>query len=111
METFPKNKNDLIKKEEVFYSMKKRFLSIALAGALAATALVGCGKSDGGNGSNESKPSADSGTKTEAKGSVYYLNFKPEQDAAYQAIAKKYEEETGVKVTAVTAAANTYEST
>lgn len=111
METFPKNKNDLIKKEEVFYSMKKRFLSIALAGALAATALVGCGKSDGGNGSNESKPSADSGTKTEAKGSVYYLNFKPEQDAAYQAIAKKYEEETGVKVTVVTAAANTYEST
>ena len=91
--------------------MKKRFLSIALAGALAATALVGCGKSDGGNGSNESKPSADSGTKTEAKGSVYYLNFKPEQDAAYQAIAKKYEEETGVKVTVVTAAANTYEST
>ena len=111
METFPKNKNDLIKKEEVFYSMKKRFLSIALAGALAATALVGCGKSDGGNGSNESKPSADSGTKTEAKGSVYYLNFTPEQDAAYQAIAKKYEEETGVKVTVVTAAANTYEST
>ena len=26
--------------------MKKRFLSIALAGALAATALVGCGKSE-----------------------------------------------------------------
>ena len=57
--------------------MKKRFLSIALAGALAATALVGCGKSDGGN--KESKPSAGNDTKTEAKGSVYYLNFKPEQ--------------------------------
>ena len=54
--------------------MKKRFLSIALAGALAATALVGCGKSDGGN--KESKPSAGNDTKTEAKGSVYYLNFK-----------------------------------
>lgn len=89
--------------------MKKRFLSIALAGVLAATALVGCGKSDGGN--KESKPSAGNDTKTEAKGSVYYLNFKPEQDDEYQAIAKKYEEETGVKVTVVTAAAGTYEST
>ena len=89
--------------------MKKRFLSIALAGALAATALVGCGKSDGGN--KESKPSAGNDTKTEAKGSVYYLNFKPEQDKAYQAIAKKYEEETGVKVTVVTAASGSYEST
>ena len=88
--------------------MKKRFLSIALAGALAATALVGCGKSDGGN--KESKPSAGNDTKTEAKGSVYYLNFKPEQDDEYQAIAKKYEEETGVKVTVVTAASGTYES-
>ena len=89
--------------------MKKRFLSIALAGALAATALVGCGKSDGGN--KESKPSAGNDTKTEAKGSVYYLNFKPEQDKDYQAIAKKYEEETGVKVTVVTAASGSYEST
>lgn len=89
--------------------MKKRFLSIALAGALAATALVGCGKSDGGN--KESKPSAGNDTKTEAKGSVYYLNFKPEQDEAYQKIAKKYEEETGVKVTVVTAASGSYEST
>ena len=89
--------------------MKKRFLSIALAGALAATTLVGCGKSDGGN--KESKPSAGNDTKTEAKGSVYYLNFKPEQDKDYQAIAKKYEEETGVKVTVVTAASGSYEST
>lgn len=86
METFPKNKNDLIKKEEVIYSMKKRFLSIALAGALAATALVGCGKSDGGN--KESKPSAGNDTKTEAKGSVYYLNFKPEQDKDYQQLLR-----------------------
>ena len=92
--------------------MKKRFLSIALAGALAATALVGCGKSESSKtetkapSENESKaPSSD------AKGSVYYLNFKPEQDAAYKAIAKKYEQETGVKVTVVTAASGNYEST
>ena len=44
-------------------------------------------------------------------GSVYYLNFKPEQDAAWQRLAKKYTEETGVEVKVVTAAAGTYEST
>lgn len=42
---------------------------------------------------------------------VYFLNFKPESAAAYEEIAKKYEEETGVKVKVVTAAANTYEQT
>ncbi len=45
------------------------------------------------------------------KGEVYYLNFKPEQDAAWQKLAKEYTEETGVKVTLVTAAAGTYEDT
>ncbi len=42
---------------------------------------------------------------------VYYLNFKPESAAVYEEIAKKYEEEKGVKVKVVTAAANTYEQT
>ena len=42
---------------------------------------------------------------------VYFLNFKPESAEVYQEIAKKYEEETGVKVKVVTAAANTYEQT
>ena len=32
------------------------------------------------------------------KGSVYYLNFKPEQDKDWQALAKKYTDETGVEV-------------
>ena len=44
-------------------------------------------------------------------GSVYYLNFKPEQDADWQKLAKKYTESTGVEVKVVTAAAGTYEST
>lgn len=44
-------------------------------------------------------------------GEVYYLNFKPEQDRQWQALAKAYTEETGVKVTVVTAAAGTYEDT
>jgi raffinose/stachyose/melibiose transport system substrate-binding protein len=47
---------------------------------------------------------ADSG-----KGSVYFLNFKPEQDAQYQAIAKEYTAKTGVAVKVVTAASGTYE--
>ena len=38
-----------------------------------------------------------------AEGSVYYLNFKPEQDEAWQNLAKAYTEETGVPVTVVTA--------
>lgn len=44
-------------------------------------------------------------------GEVYYLNFKPEQDRQWQALAKAYTEQTGVKVTVVTAAAGTYEDT
>lgn len=46
-----------------------------------------------------------------AKGSVYYLNFKPEVDANWQALAKKYTEETGVEVKVVTAASGKYETT
>ena len=32
-------------------------------------------------------------------GKVYYLNFKPEQDEAWQNLAKAYTEETGTDVT------------
>ena len=46
-----------------------------------------------------------------ADGSVYYLNFKPEQDEAWQALAAAYTEETGVPVTVLTAASGTYEET
>ena len=77
--------------------MKKKLLSLALVGALALTSLVGCGSDDGG--------------KKDEKGSVYYLSFKPEQDAAWKALAKAYTEETGVEVQIVTAASGTYEST
>ena len=46
-----------------------------------------------------------------AEGAVYYLNFKPEQDPQWQALAKLYTEKTGVPVTVVTAASGTYEET
>ncbi len=81
--------------------MKKKLLSLALVGALGLTSLVGCGSSDDG-GSNGGDG---------AKGSVYYLSFKPEQDEQWKALAKAYENEKGVEVTVVTAAAGTYETT
>ena len=46
-----------------------------------------------------------------ATGSVYYLNFKPEADEAWQALAAQYTELTGVPVTVVTAASGTYSET
>ena len=49
--------------------------------------------------------------KTEAKGKVYYLNFKPEADEAWQALAAQYTEATGVEVKVVTAASGTYSDT
>lgn len=52
-----------------------------------------------------------SGGGDDDKGSVYFLNFKPEQDAAYQKIAKDYTAKTGVEVKVVTAASNSYEQT
>ena len=47
----------------------------------------------------------------EAKGSVYYLNFKPEQAEQWEDLAKIYTEQTGVEVNVLTAASGTYEST
>ena len=47
----------------------------------------------------------------EAKGSVYYLNFKPEQAEQWEALAKTYTDQTGVEVNVLTAASGTYEST
>ena len=45
------------------------------------------------------------------KGSVYWLNFKPELDETLQQLAKTYTEQTGVQVKVVTAASGTYKQT
>ena len=79
--------------------MKKKLLSLLLVAAMAVTALVGCG-----GGSDEGNANAEAGK-------VYYLNFKPEQNDAWQALAKAYTEATGVEVTVVTAASGEYETT
>lgn len=43
--------------------------------------------------------------------SVYFLNFKPESDAAFKEVAATYKEKTGVEVKVVTAASGTYAQT
>ena len=48
---------------------------------------------------------------SDGKGKVYYLNFKPEANDAWQALAKKYTKKTGVEVKVQTAASGTYEQT
>lgn len=95
----------------------KKLIAMLLA-LVMVFALAACG----GNSTAETKapeaqaPAAPAETKAEAAeptaaGSVYYLNFKPEQDEAWQALAAAYTAETGVPVTVLTAASGTYEET
>ena len=97
--------------------MKKRLVALTLTCALATTALAGCGGSTGGDSTASGDSTAATETSTAAtetstaEGSVYYLNFKPEQDQQWQDLAKAYTEETGVPVTVVTAASGNYETT
>ena len=79
----------------------KKFVAMLLA-LVMALSLVACGEKKGDANTEGDGASA-------ATGKVYYLNFKPEQDQAWQDLAKAYTEETGVPVTVLTAASGTYE--
>ena len=81
----------------------KKFLALILA-LVMALSLVACG-----GGSNDAQGNGD-GDAT-ATGSVYYLNFKPEADQAWQDLAAAYTAETGVPVKVVTAASGQYDTT
>ncbi len=70
----------------------KKLICIALTVAMICCMAVGCAPK-------------------EEKGSVYWLNFKPESDAALQEIAALYTEQTGVEVKVVTAASGKYNET
>lgn len=72
----------------------KKVISIFLIGMLFIGIMSGCGKNRG-----------------QSVGRVYYLNFKPEQDAAWQKLAQEYTKETGVEVTILTASEGNYEAT
>ena len=96
----------------------KKTLSLSLASAMALGLLAGCGSSASSaaasSAADSTAPAADStstAASSDAAGKVYYLNFKPEQDEAWQDLAAKYTEETGVPVTVVTAASGQYETT
>lgn len=54
-------------------------------------------------------PESANAAENTSSGSVYYLNFKPEQATQWQAVAQQYTQLTGVPVTVVTAASGTYE--
>lgn len=72
--------------------MKKKLLSLLMISIMALSLLAGCGKKD-------------------TKGTVYYLNFKPEQDKQWKELAEIYTEKTGVEVIVETAASGQYETT
>ncbi len=76
----------------------KRLLALALSVCMLSCVCAGCGEED---------------TKApqQSTGKVYYLNFKPEQAEDWERLAKTYTDETGVPVSVVTAASDTYEST
>ena len=78
----------------------KKFLALILA-LVMALSLVACGGNSGAQGEGDGDA---------ATGSVYYLNFKPEAEEAWQALAKTYTEQTGVPVKVVTAASGEYET-
>ena len=85
---------------------RRQFITAGLGATAGVAAIAATGCSGGsGNGSAAGSGSAS------AAGEVYYLNFKPEQDAQWQELAKLYTEETGVPVTVKTAASGQYETT
>jgi len=90
----------------------KRAAALGLTALMAGSALAGCG---GNNSSSSTDSKAASNTESKAadgaKGSVYWLNFKPEIDETLQTLAKKYKEDKGVEVKVVTAASGTYSTT
>lgn len=87
----------------------KKFLAILLS-LVMVLALVACGNSAPA-GTTAPGTTAPETTAPAATGSVYYLNFKPEADAAWQKLAADYTAATGVPVKVVTAASGTYSET
>lgn len=77
----------------------KRLLALAMSVCMLTCTCAGCGEDD---------TKAPQGNTT---GRVYYLNFKPEQAEDWERLSKAYTDETGVPVSVVTAASDTYEST
>ena len=93
----------------------KKLIAMLLA-LVMVLGLAACGSSN----TTETQAPAATGAADETQaaantpageGRVYYLNFKPEADAALQELAALYTEQTGVPVKVVTAASGTYSDT
>ena len=92
--------------------MKRKLVSLMLVVSMTAAMVAGCGSDDKKTADNNAAGTEKTDdSKEAASGSVYYLNFKPEQDQQWQDLAKAYTDETGVPVEVVTAASGTYEET
>ena len=94
----------------------KKYLSILLAVAMllsfVACAAPAAEEAPAAEAPAAEAPAAEAAPAEEAAaGSVYYLNFKPEADAAWQELAAQYTEKTGVEVKVITAASGTYSDT
>ena len=86
-------------------------LSLAACGGSGGDSQPSGGGDSQPSGGGDSQPAAGDSGSSGASGSVYYLNFKPEQDGAWQELAKAYTQETGVEVKVQTAASGQYETT
>ena len=74
----------------------KKYIALMISAAIIMSFVSACGDDDVTE-------------ETGAEGSVYFLNFKPESEAAYKKVAESFTEETGIPINIVTAAAGTYE--
>ena len=83
----------------------KKLLAILLVLSIVCAFGACAGKSGTETPTDAPKPA------NTATGKVYYLNFKPEADQAWQDLAKTYTEQTGVEVKVVTAASGEYDNT
>ena len=88
----------------------KKALTLLLSLTLCVGLLAGCGSKKEETPTTSTPAVSTPAASTEA-GSVYYLNFKPEADAAWQELAKTYTAKTGVEVKVVTAASGNYSDT
>ena len=87
----------------------KKFLALLLA-LVMVFALAACGEDPSVTTNDPGSTTSDDGNASTSGGSVYYMNFKPEQDAQWQELAAYYTEQTGVPVTVTTVASGEYET-
>jgi len=101
--------------------MSKKLFALLLSASMVMTMLLaGCTSKPNADNSEPPADNTQSGSEAsqpvennnnEAKGRVYWLNFKPESDQVLNDVAKMYTEKTGVPVKIVTAASGTYSQT